>query len=221
MAWIKIDTGLGNHRKAIELKEELYLPAIGLFVLMVAFSDQQRTDGFITRRSLARIARDEYQTALDELVRVGFLDEVEGGYQVHNYLEHQNSAAQIEAKSNAQRLKALARWNASGTASGTADQTGQDGDVDRDGDEHTDPDEAAHQAPAQASASREQIRDLHAICRHLTPLACEILINEFGFDCAVEAARTAKANESRGTNITAWPNYVRTIALELRPKGGW
>lgn len=135
MAWVRFDNGLGGHRKALELSEELYLPALGLLVLAVCYCDQQRTDGYIPTKALPRVAFGDYASAAAELVRVGFFHEVEGGYQINDYLEWQMSAAQIEARSESQRQRALARWNPGGNASGipggNADKTRQDIQTDK------------------------------------------------------------------------------------------
>jgi hypothetical protein len=94
MEWAKFYTTFHDHRKVIELDAN----AIALWVLCFSWSGAQDTDGRIPRRIALRFMGGELgDEAAQRLVRVGMWEEVEGGYQMHNWHERQPSWEQREA----------------------------------------------------------------------------------------------------------------------------
>lgn len=104
MSWVRFENNIGEHPKCLELADELYLPALGLLLVIVAWCDAHRTDGHIPAKAIRRICPDSYDAELDELVRVGFLEAVPPvGYYVHDYTDWQRSREQIDAASDKAR----------------------------------------------------------------------------------------------------------------------
>jgi hypothetical protein len=215
VGWVKFENSIGGHRKSLELTEDLFLPALGMLLVTVAYCDQQRSDGYIPTKALPRICYGDFQTSIDELVRVGYLDEVDGGYQVHNYLDWQTSAAEIEAKSEMQREKARRKWelaraaagNAAGITAGYADQTGHDSYV--------------FDSDVTQPLPDSQLRDLQAVAgtQHLGLDEIEKLTNAFGYDITLEAIRRAKDKASKGEYVRKPYALIRSIAENLERDG--
>src|SRR5690606_28100158 len=108
--------------RALMLDPECYLAAIGLHTLGIGWCDRTRSDGFIPVHAIPRIAIGNYAPVLAELLRVGFWEECDGGYAIHDYLDWQDSAEDIEARSASARNAAAQRWgNANCNADSNAD----------------------------------------------------------------------------------------------------
>lgn len=96
--FVAVANDIGASDKALELPEEHYLPALGLYMLALCYCDRQRTDGFITRTAARRAVAPGVDTEpmMHELIRAGFIDEADGGFQIVKYLDWQRSRAEIE-----------------------------------------------------------------------------------------------------------------------------
>lgn len=92
MTWVKLDDSFIDHPKVIEAG-----PLAGwLFIASLCYSNRLLTDGFIPQRQIYRLIDvDDPQESADRLVEVGLWDVVDGGYQVHDYLEYQPSKKKI------------------------------------------------------------------------------------------------------------------------------
>ena len=200
MAWVRFDNGIGNHRKALELSDKHYLAALGLLLVCVGYCDSQRTDGFIPAKALRRIADGDYKTPLGELVRVGFLEETPDGYQVHDYLDWQQSAEQIEEYSRSQsekakrkaeldrikRAAASADGGAAGDAAGDAKRQDETIQIDRKGPNDLRP------------LTEDDLSGLRAVARgRLTEPQVALLARQYGRDTALEAVRRTRAREDK------------------------
>lgn len=94
MTWIKIDDTLPEHPKVLSAP-----PMAGwLFVCGLCYCNRNLTDGFIPRRAALRLVdagHDEVLALIEGLVEAGLWVASHDGFQVHDYLGHQRSAAQI------------------------------------------------------------------------------------------------------------------------------
>jgi hypothetical protein len=103
MAWVKIDDQLPNHVKVAYL-EDMVLPALGLNMLALCWCNSQLTDGFIPEAQVRRLAGNARWLPLAEvLVKAGFWEEVDGGYQIHDYLDYQPSKEDVLATKELKR----------------------------------------------------------------------------------------------------------------------
>ncbi|WP_224274002.1 hypothetical protein [Streptomyces sp. LS1784] len=103
--YVRVHDGLTDHPKIIEVGGE----AAWLYISALCYSSRQLTDGLVPKRLIRRLTDLSNPEALaSALLRVGLLHEGEhdcsrcpvGGpdvYVVHDYLEHQRSAAEVAA----------------------------------------------------------------------------------------------------------------------------
>ena len=114
MAWARIDDKFLDNPKVRKAgKEATYLYVSGL-----VYSSNQLTEGFISDEALGLVAYKGFikneLTHAAVLVECGLWDKIEGGYQIHDYLEYNPTKEQIEEarakKAVAGSKGAQARW---------------------------------------------------------------------------------------------------------------
>lgn len=117
-AYFKLDVGYLSNPKIAALLDE-HPRAILLHLECIAYASQHLTDGLVPMRLAMRLACSE-QCDLDLLVQCGLLTVVDStNVAVHDYLEHQRSAAEVKAAADKGKRAAEARWSdAPGNASG-------------------------------------------------------------------------------------------------------
>jgi hypothetical protein len=93
-----LDAGWGANPKVLALG----LEAMGLHAWCISYCDLAVTDGFIPVEAFPTVKG--VKSALKRLLDAGRLREVEGGYQLHDYLDYNRSAAKI-AEDKAYRRK--------------------------------------------------------------------------------------------------------------------
>lgn len=95
MPWGRLDDGLYDHPK-LDLLGRDRLPGVGLWSLAISWSNRRLTDGFVPNDRIRLLGGTR---ALAEKLVVAELFEVaDGGYQVHDFLEFNDSKAVIEAR---------------------------------------------------------------------------------------------------------------------------
>lgn len=96
MGYIKIDERLPQHKK---MRRALAIDAhaFGLYVAAACYSNLHRTDGFVPGPQVAALLPTvkRPKPIVRALVEANLWHEVDGGYAIHDYLEHQASADQI------------------------------------------------------------------------------------------------------------------------------
>lgn len=124
MGYVKQDDARGDHPKLVEAGPL----AAHLDDVAIYYCNRNRTDGFVPRGQVRKLvdwhgifagetkreAKPVDALALaNTLVEVGRWEPCEGGFRVHDYLDHQPSAEQIDASRTASR-KRVARHRAQG-----------------------------------------------------------------------------------------------------------
>ena len=148
MGWFKVDDQLAFHAKIVAAGNS----AMGLWIRAGSWSSAQLTDGFIPTHMANAMANPCDQ---DALVMAGLWDEVEGGYQFHDWSEFQPSAEEERQKRKARSLAgkkgAAARWDGKphSKSHGKSDATAMANECDLDAPTRPDPTEEA-----KASSSR-------------------------------------------------------------------
>lgn len=109
--FIKLDVGYLSNPKVVALLVAGKPHAVLFHVECMGYSRQHRTDGVVpiaaAMGAVIGCKRRDVQAAVD----IGLLvDNTDGSVTVHDYLEHQQSRAEIEAQSAAGRKGAEARW---------------------------------------------------------------------------------------------------------------
>lgn len=118
MTWFRVDDSFPQHPKVLAIPRRDRVAAIGLWTLAGTWCAAQLTDGHLGGHMVAELAAS--QKHADLLVRVGLWETVEGGYQVHDYLDYNPSAEEVRAD-QARKHEAKARaGRAGGIASGVA-----------------------------------------------------------------------------------------------------
>lgn len=97
MAWVKLDDQAPRNEKMLAAGPS----ACWLWVCGIAHSQSQLTDGFVSLAVLPMIGVKgvgRTKRLAEQLVAAGLFERVEGGYQVHDYLDHNPSRAVVLAK---------------------------------------------------------------------------------------------------------------------------
>lgn len=103
MTFVLLDDASWSHPKALRAGNEAW----GAFTRMLAYCSTHLTDGIIDSEVALSIAMRP--KVLDKLVAVGLLERVGDTFRVHDYLEHNPSRAQVEAKRKA-KTERQNRW---------------------------------------------------------------------------------------------------------------
>lgn len=118
--FITVHDGMPDHPKIEGLSDA----AFRLLVTTWCWCNRNRTDGMVKEASWSKRGTPK---ARRELIAAGLAAEVEDGVQMHDYLEHQRSAAEIdelaEKRREAGRKGGLAKANAVASAKASAKQT--------------------------------------------------------------------------------------------------
>lgn len=125
--WCKLKGSL--HRSAS--RWELDLDSIGLWTLCMSWAADHLSDGFVPEAFVkANLPRPDRRGALPKLIVNGYVHEVPGGYQLCDYLDHNQRREEIlhikeiraksGAKGGAAKANAVANARASATANAVA-----------------------------------------------------------------------------------------------------
>ena len=102
MAWVKLDEQFTDHPKIMQAGPL----ASWLYVCGLTYCNRLLTNGHIPAGQLRKLADlDGADLLAATLVRVGLWDTVDGGYQVHDYLDYQPSKDQVMAQREATAIR--------------------------------------------------------------------------------------------------------------------
>lgn len=100
MPWGRIDDSLYDHPKLDALGKNR-LPAIGLWVICISWSNRYLTDGAVPADRIRRLGGT---TALaTSLVNAGLLDKTDDGYTIHDFHDFNQTRTEIELERDAAR----------------------------------------------------------------------------------------------------------------------
>lgn len=102
MPWGRIDDGFYDHPKLDALGRDR-LSAVGLHWLAVSWSNRWLTDGAITRERVAKLGGTP--RLADALVSAGLWDRDGDDYRIHDFLDFNESKADVEAAREVEREK--------------------------------------------------------------------------------------------------------------------
>lgn len=130
--FFKLHNGFPEHPKAIELSDKAFRQLIEAW----CYCSRNLNDGKLTKAQFAKFFSAKSRK---ELLAIGFVVESENGYEMHDYLEHQESAEQVEIRRNkraaAGSMGGRAKANGLANASQHAKQTGSKPVADKDEDQ--------------------------------------------------------------------------------------
>lgn len=94
--FIKVSDTFADHPKFIALDDD----AAGFMVVaMWGYCRHQNTDGLIPKAKAHRLTKSATPARCQKAIRVGLLEDAGDYYRCHDYLDHQQSAAQRQARS--------------------------------------------------------------------------------------------------------------------------
>jgi hypothetical protein len=119
MGWVKIDDGFTRHPKVMKAGPL----GIAMQVAALCYCNQYLTDGFIPRSVVAGLLNLEgigmrmwdgelfgggedatWVLIVEDLIESGLWEEVEGGFQIHDYLDYQPSKAEVLAEREQKKM---------------------------------------------------------------------------------------------------------------------
>jgi hypothetical protein len=98
-AYAAVYVSLPWHEKVYAIPEEIRLAAFGFYCATLAHCQCYRTDGRVTTPQLVAVfpcSETDRKQLVDALLAVHLFDPAPGGIQVHDYLDHNLSKAEIE-----------------------------------------------------------------------------------------------------------------------------
>lgn len=108
MTWVRFDDQFTIHRKVTGLSDAAYR----LHTEAIFWCARNLTDGFVPSEDVDVLATARRPSKfVPELVRRGVWVEVDGGWQIHDYLEYQPSKEKVE-RERQQKADRQARWKA-------------------------------------------------------------------------------------------------------------
>ncbi|MFD4257759.1 hypothetical protein ACFWR9_09005 [Streptomyces sp. NPDC058534] len=108
MPWVKLDDRFPSHRKVALLTDR----AFRLHVSALCWASENLTDGRIADRELPLVAKvRNVKATAQQLAEAGVWDRIEGGWEIHDYLDYNPSREQVlvERKKNAERQERFRR----------------------------------------------------------------------------------------------------------------
>lgn len=105
--YVQLANGFYLNRKVRRLRRTMP-SAIGAYAIMLSYCGDNLTDGYVDSDT-AEFVLDITVQELDALQQSGLIESVDGGYVVHDYLEHNRSREQVlrERKRTANRVNRL------------------------------------------------------------------------------------------------------------------
>lgn len=91
MAYIQVEASVRTHRKFLRAGPA----ASWLWLCGIGYCQDGLTDGFIPLEALDYLGVKDPAALVNELVKVGLWDAIDGGWQVHDYASHNRLAADI------------------------------------------------------------------------------------------------------------------------------
>lgn len=94
--WVKVDVNVTEHPKCVALSPDAWT----LWLHGLTYAGRNLSDGHIPTVMLSRLSGvPRPQKAADELVDAGLWDEIDEGWLIHDYLDHQRSAEEAAEQS--------------------------------------------------------------------------------------------------------------------------
>jgi len=122
MPWSRIDDDFYDHPKIVAAGP----CGIALFVCGLSYCNRYLTDGFIPAAQVKRLIDvDDPLELAEHLVSVGLFEPADGGYQIHDYLDYNPSAAETKRQREA-NAKRQAEWRGQRKAPDPEQDNGQD-----------------------------------------------------------------------------------------------
>lgn len=201
MAWAKLDDRMPWSRKIQPLSDK----AFRLYVTGIAWCAAELTDGFISDADVALLPLKRDRTAAArELVANKLWTRVDGGYQVHDFLEYNRSAARVKQDRKATAARQERHRAKSNGVTNASDERVTDAVTDDDYDESNGVTNASPSRPVPSSSSKEDEPSL----RSVNPAAVRDDVEQA---CAYLADRIEQNGSKRPTVNKDWRTAARLM----------
>lgn len=113
--YVQLVNAFYSNEKVQELARSGRMDSVGAFCMALAYCGDHLTDGFVPRRAMLYVigATDEQLQALCD---VGMLEEIEEGWLIHDYTEHNRTREQVlHARADAKERKSKSRCHSTVT----------------------------------------------------------------------------------------------------------
>ncbi|WP_288270195.1 hypothetical protein [uncultured Bifidobacterium sp.] len=105
--YAQLSNGFWRNVKIAELRETCK-SAVGVYTMMLSYCSDRMTDGHVERKAARYLLRATGEE-LAALIEAGLITETGDGYQIHDYLAHNNSRDQIMHKRQREKRRYEAR----------------------------------------------------------------------------------------------------------------
>jgi hypothetical protein len=200
VAWVKLDDGFYDNPKILRAG----LTAAGLYTAGLTYAARKLTDGFLADVAVNMLVGDSGTGLPGRLIEAGLWSAVEGGYQIHDYLEYNPPASQVKAERQAakNRMQKLRSGNVRANISEVRDSVPVPVPVPV-------PEEKKILAIARTRASRAQRAttwpDDFTLLQERIDEAMRV-----GADPAWEWGKFRDYHQAKGSRFVAWPAAWRT-----------
>lgn len=100
MAWIRIESSVRTHPKFLKAGPD----ACWLWICAISYCQEGLTDGFVAESALDYLGVKNAASLASKLQDVGLFDIADGGFHVHDYLDHNKSAADVRGIQHERRI---------------------------------------------------------------------------------------------------------------------
>lgn len=198
--YVQLANGFYLNRKVRRLRRTMP-SAISAFVVMLSYCGDNLTDGYVDSDT-AEFVLDITVQELDALRQVGLIESVDGGYVIHDYLEHNRSRQQVMAK----RKRERERYSAESLPAESAQTAGR---IDTESGQTPE-----HQNTRTQKKEKEE---------YSSSFSKEIGVTEFGdsWDCREVANKTIATEYPNLDLESAWLAFAERHQGETRSVNDW
>lgn len=101
MAYLRVDDNISHHGKLLRAGDV----ASWLYICGLAYCQRHATDGFIPEAAVPFLGCAGWRPSVRKLLEVGLWEPAPGGYQVHDFLDWNDSAAERQEKTRASNAR--------------------------------------------------------------------------------------------------------------------
>lgn len=212
MAWFKVDDGMHSHPKILDAGNE----AIGLWARCGSYCSHYLTEGFV-KRDVALLYGD--MALVDVLVKVGLFEPVEGGWQMHDFLDYNPTKEKVlaEREAAAKRQRDARERAKQAREKAAREAAAKNGHADSHGDSHAVTNSVTHGVSHIENCTHESTNDpdRHGVTHASAEVAHEetlapvlsLVQGDAGHDVVDEMSR----RDSRGESRAPRPDPTRPV----------
>ena len=219
--FIKLDIGYLSNPKVAGLLVARRPFAVLLHVECMTYSRQHRTDGRVPTALALRGVIGATKRDVAACIEAGLLiDCGDGIVEVHDYLDHQESSEEIEARSEAGRIGAQARWGNAGANANRMRSAMQRREEERREEDasHLPPAPAGDEAPETSSATTHRRRPERPLPEAWTPTdRHQTYATEHHLDLTREAESFRNHAATHDRRARDWDAAFRTWLTKAKP----